>query len=321
MSAKDEYSGATVLVLGASGFIGRRVSRRLCNRGADVHLAVRNKAKALDIFNRYSVDGTAHEVDLSDTTQVDGLYQRVRPDITFNLAGYGIGPDERDGHAARRINADLPAFICRAASRFGTGNWAGQQIVHAGSAAEYGDNLDGFAESGSTDPTSLYGVTKLEGTRALSAVAEELGVAAVTARIFNAYGPGERAGRLLPSLIEAAKTGTEVRLTDGRQKRDFIYVDDIAEGLLRLGRVRDSQYHTFNLATGTFTTVKCFVEMAAQVLGLGARQLKFGSISMAEQERGWNMDTEAVPVGRLRQTLNWTPSTSVATGIAKTIKF
>lgn len=321
MSANEDYSGVTTLVLGASGFIGRWVARQLCEQDADVHLAVRNKARAVEIFDRFSVAGAVHEVDLSESAQVDELIQRVAPASTFNLAGYGIGPDEKDEPTGQCINADLPATICQSVSRLGAGNWPGQQVVHAGSAAEYGENLEGFAESGKANPSTLYGVTKLSGTKALAACANDLGVKAATARIFNAYGPGERSARLLPSLIKAAKAGTSISLTSGSQKRDFIYVEDIAEGLLRLGRAQNVQYHTMNLATGTFTTVKTFIETAAQSLGMGMHQLKFGSISMNERERDWNMDTNAVPVSRLFETLDWLPTTSVASGITKTINF
>ena len=321
MSSNNDYAGAVVLVLGASGFIGRWVTRRLLRHGASVHLTVRNETSAVGVFDRYSITGVVHNVDLSDSTQIDSLYQRVEPDITFNLAGYGMGPGEHDEATASRINSDLPAAICRASWRFGSGNWSGQQIVHAGSAAEYGENLEGFSEIGSTNPSTLYGISKLAGTRALAASSEKLGAKSVTARIFNAYGPGERSGRLLPSLIEAARAETSIRLTDGSQKRDFTYVEDIAIGLLRLGRVTDTEYPVMNLATGTFTTVHSFVNMAAQVLGMSQHQLKFGAISMPERERDWNIDTKAVPVARLQKVLNWLPTTSVALGISQTCEF
>ena len=106
----------------------------------------------------------------------------------------------------------------------------------------------------------------------------------VTARLFTVYGPGETPERLLPSLIQAAKAGRPQRLTSGHQKRDFTYVEDAAEGLLRLGQSSAEPGAVINLATGRLTPVRGLVRIAADVLNIPAENLEFGALSDRPEE-------------------------------------
>jgi UDP-glucose 4-epimerase len=144
-----------------------------------------------------------------------------------------------------------------------------------------------------------------------------LGLRAVTARLFTVYGPGERAGRLLPSILEARRTGRPLQLSSGTQRRDFTYVEDAAEGLLKLGLAPDLRCGIVNLATGRLATVRVFVETAAAILGIPSEHLEFGAIPANTHE----MEHEAVCLGRLRRIVGWIPSISIAEGVCKTLEF
>ena len=137
---------------------------------------------------------------------------------------------------------------------------------------------------------------------------------ALTARLFTVYGPGEHSGRLLPSLIHAAEAGTAIDLTEGSQERDFTYVEDVAEGLLRLAESDFEPGEVVNLATGRLTSVREFVLTAAEELGLSDEQLRFGALSTRDEE----MAHAPVSVDRLAELLGWLLPTSVREGIRKT---
>jgi nucleoside-diphosphate-sugar epimerase len=289
----DGYANARVAVAGASGFIGRWVARKLLEQGADVY-----------------------QLGREETRDLETAYRRIRPSITFNLAGYGVDPLERDEAAAYQINADLPRMLAAAAAESRDPAWPGQHLVHAGSAAEYGDAGGGLREDGPARPTTLYGKSKQRGAMAVAELSKASGIRAVTARLFTIYGPGERPGRLLPSLIAASRTGQPLNLSSGTQRRDFTYVEDAAEGLLRLGLARGC-YPIVNLATGRLTSVRAFIEIAAGILGIPTENLKFGTVPASIHE----MEHEEVAVDRLRQLLNWTPPTSISQGVCKTLEF
>lgn len=314
----DGYRGVTALVLGSAGFIGRWVARELCRHGAKVHLVVRDKNIAKEVFLAYEIHGEVIELDLRNPDLLTDLFQQVRPSITFNLAGYGVDPTERDDETAYRTNTEMVAAICSAVAEVKDVNWAGQDLIHAGSALEYG-TIDGdLAEDAIPNPTTAYGKSKLAGTTQLARCCDELRLKGLTARLFTVFGPGEHDGRLLPSLLEAAAADTPVLLTSGVQERDFTYVGDVAEGLLRLGLNTTARPgEVVNLATGQLTSVRSFAEQAAHVLELPQDRLSFG----AKPTRSEEMKHSAVTVARLQQLISWRPATTVDEGIAETLRF
>jgi nucleoside-diphosphate-sugar epimerase len=304
------YRDTRVLVLGASGFIGRRVANRLGQTGAELVMAVRNASSMHD----QRITGEILEIDLQDFDAVTEMIMQASPEVVFNLAGYGVDPVERDEAKAWRINADLLSVLVRAVSRVPVTHWQGQRIVHTGSALEYGINPGNLSESSEPVPTTLYGQTKLAGTRALQRDSGSMGLASVTARLFTVYGPGEHAGRLLPSLLKAAQSGKPVDLTSGSQQRDFTYVDDVVEGLLRLGIANTLPGDIVNVATGYLTSVRQFIETAARIMGIPDQNLNFGAIPTRTEE----MQHEPVTVRKLKELTSWLPSTPVTQGIALT---
>jgi len=313
----SSYSGVRVAVLGASGFIGRWVARALTRERADVVLVVRDRRSMERIADAYSIRGEIAEVDLMDRAATTALLERARPAITFNLAGYGVDPAERDERAMQQVNVELIAALTDAVAAGADSNWGGQALVHAGTALEYGSTQGELSEDSRTNPIGLYGASKLAGTRLLKHRAAELGIRAVTARLFTVYGPGEHRGRLLPCLIEAARTGAPVSLSEGRQERDFCYVDDVADGLLRLGVSDATAGETVNLASGCLTRVRDFALAAARVLGIPKERLEFGEKVVREDE----MWQGRVRIDRLRQLLNWIPPTGIEQGVRRTWEF
>jgi UDP-glucose 4-epimerase len=285
------YENTTAAVVGASGFIGRWVARKLSEAGARVCCIGRQ-----------------------DTDDLEAIYRRIRPSITFNLAGYGIDPLERDETAACHVNAELPRMIAEAAAAWKDPAWPGQNFVHAGSGAEYGDADGDLREDGPAKPATLYAKSKCCGTQAVAEASRTLGLRAVTARLFTVYGPGERAGRLLPSLLEAKRTGRPIDLSSGTQRRDFTYVEDAVEGLLRLGLASQPSYAIVNVATGKLATVRSFVEIAAGILDIPPENLKFGVIPANAHE----IQHDSITLERLRETAGWIPQTTIAEGVRKT---
>ncbi|HUI78102.1 MAG TPA: NAD(P)-dependent oxidoreductase [Bryobacteraceae bacterium] len=287
------YEGTTAAVLGASGFIGRWVVRKLVEQGAHVC-----------------------RIGREDTGDLAAIYRSVRPSITFNLAGYGIDPLECDEAEAYHVNADLPRMVAAAVAAEQDPEWPGQHFVHVGSGVEYGGAGGNLCEDGPAFPATLYAKSKWIGTQAVAEQSKALGFRAVIARLFTIYGPGERARRLLPTLLEARRTGQALDLSSGMQRRDFTYVEDAAEGLLKLGLVSEPRYAIVNLATGQLATVRFFAETAAAVLGIPPENLKFGAIPANLHE----MQHEAVSLDRLKRLLAWIPPTSIAEGVRKTLE-
>jgi dTDP-glucose 4,6-dehydratase len=314
----ERYSGATVAVFGASGFIGRWVARQLGQRGARLHLVVRDRGSAERVREGYGLRGEFSELDLLDARALDAWFDRIRPQITFNLVAYGVRAAQRDEGTSQRINSDFVEILADAVERVRSQAWTGQHLVHVGSALEYGDvggNLD--EQTTVANPQTVYGKTKLSGTLRLSERSRASGLRAMTARLFTVYGPGEPEGRLLPQLIELARSDRAIDLTAGTQRRDFTYVEDVAEGLLRLGLANGPSGAVINLATGRLTSVREFAETAARWLRISPDRLKFGTIPLRAEE----MVHDDVCIDRLRNQIGWFPSTTLDDGLRRTLDF
>jgi nucleoside-diphosphate-sugar epimerase len=311
------YRGKRVLVLGASGFIGRWVARALTALEADLHVAIRDREQVQPVLEQYEVQATQHVNPLAAPQDVTVLIAQVRPMLTINLAGYGVHPHQRDERTARWVNDQMVGVLANELAESPVPDWSGSTLVHAGSGLEYGVQVASLHESAPTQPQGVYATTKAAGTGRLAQAAQERSLAALTARLFTVYGPGERAGRLLPSLLEAARTHQPLDLTAGMQRRDFTYVEDVAEGLLRLGCTRAPWGEVVNLATGQTALVREFAQCAGEVLGIPEEHLRFGKRASREHD----MTHAEVPLDRLRHLTGWQPATAIAAGIRRTHQF
>ena len=311
---RTSYAGVRALVFGASGFIGRSVVQALADCGALVFPVVRSQASASQVAEECPAACEIACCDVRNESSVRGLFASVNPAITFNLAGYGVDPAERDTEIAYGINANAPQLLCEAAHIYSDDEWPGQQFVHVGSALEYGTTSGDLNEQCAPQPTTLYGSSKLEGTLNVVEFAKSNKMHACTARLFMVYGPGELSHRLLPSLLRISRTGETLDLSTGLQRRDFTYIDDAAESLLRLGASDAPPGEIVNAATGKLTSIREFAGTAARILGISAEQLRFGALPQRHEE----MSHEPVNIQRLQRLTSYVPSIGPAEGIRRT---
>lgn len=311
------YQGVRVVVTGASGFIGRWVASLLSQVGADLWLIARDPKGLSRVCDLFSIQGQYMHLDLEKPLAFREAYAKLRPAITFNCIGYGIDQSERDENLSYAINARLVYEMAETIAMKEGPAWGGLRIVQVGSAFEYGPIQAIISEESAPVPQTVYGKSKLAGTRHLQTLCEQTGLRAVTARVFTVYGPGEHSTRLLPSILRSAKTGEPLDLTGGKQQRDFTFVKDVAEGLLRLGLVAEVPRQVVNLATGKLTSVRDFLECACRLLGVNPNQMRFGAIPYREDEL-WQYQAD---VSRLEHVLKWRPMCTVSEGIKQTITF
>ncbi|MEZ5857071.1 MAG: NAD-dependent epimerase/dehydratase family protein [Hyphomicrobiaceae bacterium] len=180
MACGSQYSGARVLVTGASGFIASRLAEALGRGGADVHgNARRTPPSPLPGVNMF------HAADLANPDQCGNLIRTVRPDIVFHLASHVSGRQDLETVAAT-LNGNLVAAVNLLSSLSEAGT--ARAIVTAGSCEEPRDFRQADPE---TAPASPYAAAKLAASAYGGFFRKTMGLPVAHARIFMGYGPGQ----------------------------------------------------------------------------------------------------------------------------------
>lgn len=303
-----------VLVLGASGFIGRWLTRRLvAERNVDVVAALRSPTmEKLEGASTIALD------DLANPVLINAMLESARPDVIVNLAAYGVRPDRRDPGEMFAVNASAPVWLMKSAAA------CGAAVVGVGSQSEYRlghECRTPLRETDSIGPDALYGASKAAAWLGASAAARQLGGVYLHLRLFNIYGPGEAPHRLLPTLGRAARTGETAALSDGLQVRDFVFVEDAVDALMSAIRVAADEEAGFaeavNICTEDEASVRQFAEAAAKAYGLSAAQLDFGAIHRRPDDFPYVVGAAA----KAQALLGWRARRTLFQGLAQTAEF
>jgi nucleoside-diphosphate-sugar epimerase len=295
----------SVLVTGGNGFIGRHLVRRLLRDGHRIALLQRSPDR---------VDPRVAHIPLS-RLDIEGLAAALsgeRFEWVFHLAGYGVRPAERDPETMFQVNIEFTRAIVELAA-----SWSPKAVLIAGSGSEY--NLDGIQrpinEDQLLETSRLYGASKAAGTSTACALATAWKVPFAACRLFGVYGPGEAPHRLLPSLIAGLPGQGRIPLSSGVQRRDFLFVDDVVEAFMTLAAALEAYpwQYILNVATGEPVSVRSFVKVAADVLGINEDRLGFGDIPMRADEPMLFSGNPA----RLKALTSWMPRVDLPAGIRR----
>jgi nucleoside-diphosphate-sugar epimerase len=298
----------TVLVTGATGFVGSHVVRDQIRRGADVHALVRpgsDEHRLVDLHGAY----TRQVADLRDADAIADVVRHLAPDRVFHLGAAamhaGVGPSA-DELVATNLGGTVALLdAC-----------AGLDLVEAfllvGDAFEYGPGTGALREDAPCRPTSLDGITKLAATLYGQARATAASLPVVAIRPFSIVGRADDPRRLVPRLVETARAGTTIELSDRRVNRDFVAVADVVDLLVRAADDAARQRgRVFNCGSGVTTTL---AEVVATVETVTGRPIDavWGAFPVAEHD----LDHPVADVRAAADALGWRPTTTLDAMVA-----
>lgn len=292
------YRGASVLVTGAGGFIGTHLCRYLSRLGAEVTGTYLSTLPKGDNAQWVCVD-------LTDRDAARDLISNTHPDFIFHLAS------RVDGR--RELDAVQPTFeniltgtlnLLTAVQQAG-----GCKRLVISNSQEEPERGDPYAA-----PCSPYAAAKFAAGAYARMFHALYGLPMVIARVFMVYGPEQKdLNKLVPYSILKALVGEAPELTSGLRKVDWIYVEDLVEGMLQLGSKPGLEGETIDLGSGRFSSVKAVVEEILNQID-PTIEAHFGAITdrAMEQERLANTrETESK--------LGWQAKVDLAEGLARTI--
>ena len=291
-----------VLVTGASGFIGSHTLGILKSKGYEVH--------ASWIKNRREIDGVEwHRADLRDPEAVASLIREVCPTHLLHLAWYATPRDYRE-------SIENLAW-CKAGISLLTefAEHGGSRAVFAGTCFEY-DLRYGFCSEDLTPavPSTLYATCKDSLRRVVAEFSTRTGISTAWGRVFYLYGPREARERLVPSVITSLLRNEKARCSHGRQLRDFLYVEDVADAFVAI--LNSSARGVINIGSGEPVTIRSLVGEITRQVEMPC-EVEFGAIATALTDP----PMVCADTRKLREEVGWNPRWSLKDGIAETIKW
>jgi len=294
----SELLGNRVFVTGASGFIGSHLCHRLIQIGSEVH-GMSRSPQSTD-------DSSVHwwQGDTADFSTVRQVLSTVKPDVIFHLASHVTG--------GRDLEFVLPTFHSNLATTVNllveSTEIGCKRIVLVGSQEEP-EPHDNFPT-----PSSPYAAAKwaCSGYARMFHALYETPV--VVARVFMVYGPGQQdLSKLIPYVTLSLLRNEPPKLTSGKRDVDWIYVQDVVEGLLFMAQVTGIEGSTIDIGTGSFVSIRKVVEQLADIVGSKIQPL-FGAVPdrPMEQIRVADIDKTYAAIG-------WKPSTPLERGLKNTV--
>lgn len=234
--------GKTILVTGAAGFIGSNLCKRLLNEVDDAHVIgidnmndyydVNIKKERLIALNRFD-NFTFIEGNIADKKLIDDLFDTYKPYVVVNLAAQA-GVRYSITNPGAYIESNLIGFynILEACRHNAT-----EHLVYASSSSVYGSNkkVPYSTDDKVDNPVSLYAATKKSNELMAHAYSKLYNIPSTGLRFFTVYGPAGRPDMAYFGFTNKLVKGDKIQIFNyGNCKRDFTYIDDIVEGIIRV---------------------------------------------------------------------------------------
>jgi len=315
------YHGTRVLVTGGLGFIGSNLAHRLVALGAQV--TILDALLPQNFGNMNNLDGIQGKVEVvvDDIRNSDAMKRLVvEKDFIFNFAGqvnYIFGMDDP------KLDFDISCLghltlleACRQCNPMA-------RLVFSSTRMVYGRLPElPVSENAPLDPLTIYGIHKLTGERYHRLYSLVHHIPAVSLRITNPFGPRQnvRAGKygIVNWFLTQAMRGETLRIFgEGKQLRDYIYIDDLIEVILRVAMLPGLEGQVYNAGMGRGTI---FREMVESVLNAA----RAGTVEYVE----WPANYQSIESGDfvadinlLENAIGYRPATTLSDGLVRTAEF
>ena len=322
-----------ILVTGVAGFIGMHTALRLLNEGHevtgldnlndyyDVNLK-QARLKHIGSPNQFSF----HKLDLADRDGINPIFNQCRPEVVINLAAQaGVRYSLENPHSY--IDSNLIGFtnILEACRHYRVGH-----LVYASSSSVYGLNEDmPFHEGQNVDhPLALYGATKKANELLAHSYSHLFDLPTTGLRFFTVYGPWGRPDMAPILFADAIIRGDPIKVfNNGRMKRDFTYIDDIVEGVIRVamkpaevdqsfnpvepdGGVSNCPWRIFNIGNSKPVKIMDFITEVERAFNVTAQK------AFLEMQPGDVVETFA-DCRRLDDWVGFRPKTALRVGVTQ----
>ncbi len=302
----------TILITGATGFIGSNLTRYLIESGEkDIHIFIRGNSnlwRIKDIVSKLNV----YEVDLLNKEKLKKVIYEIKPDLIFHNAAYG---------ATHRSQQDIDLLINT--NFIGSVNLLNilkdlgfNLFINAGSSSEYGLLSKEYDENDLPNPIDVYGVTKLAFTNYCRMLSLTEGLPIVTLRLFSPYGYYESPLRLIPYLIINMLKNNEIILNTPYAKRDFIFIEDVIDAFIKTaGKIQKIPNGTIiNIGSGNEYTVIEVFEILNNIIRNKSNYKVSNNYFLKDKLPVWKAN-----IKKAKEIIGWEPKYNLEEGLTKNV--
>lgn len=343
--SKVDLKGKKILVTGAAGFIGSNLVKRLCSNAEDVtvigidnlndYYDVRLKQARLEDLSAYS-SFVFEKGNIADKAVITEIFQKYKPQVVVNLAaqaGVRYSITNPDAY----IESNLIGFynILEACRHSYDGGAAGvEHLVYASSSSVYGSNkkVPYSTDDKVDNPVSLYAATKKSNELLAHAYSKLYNIPSTGLRFFTVYGPAGRPDMAYFGFTNKLREGKTIQIFNyGNCKRDFTYIDDIVEGVVRVMRKAPDKvtgedglplppYAVYNIGNNQPENLLDFVQILSEELvraGVLPEDYDFEAHKELVPMQPGDVPVTYADTSALERDFGFKPSTSLRDGLRK----
>lgn len=343
--SKVDLKGKRILVTGAAGFIGSNLVKRLCSNAEAVtvigidnlndYYDVRLKQARLEDLSAYS-SFVFEKGNIADKAVITEIFQKYKPQVVVNLAaqaGVRYSITNPDAY----IESNLIGFynILEACRHSYDGGAAGvEHLVYASSSSVYGSNkkVPYSTDDKVDNPVSLYAATKKSNELLAHAYSKLYNIPSTGLRFFTVYGPAGRPDMAYFGFTNKLREGKTIQIFNyGNCKRDFTYIDDIVEGVVRVMRKAPDKvtgedglplppYAVYNIGNNQPENLLDFVQILSEELvraGVLPEDYDFEAHKELVPMQPGDVPVTYADTSALERDFGFKPSTSLRDGLRK----
>lgn len=273
MFDQEYFKNKKILITGGSGFIGKELIKTLMRYGAKI--TVFNKTKIEDIK-----DIDSFEVDITDEKKVKDLVLTTSPHLIFHLASIVTASRDID-LITEMIDTNLKGTI----NLLKTIKELNQieKFIYFGTSEEYGIQTKIIDEKTRELPNSPYAITKLASNRFCDFFTSLFKIPIITIRPTYIYGPAQASTKFIPYIIQKCLKNEQIDMTYGKQKRNFIFVDDFIKATLLVAQKENRLNQIYNIGDENSISLRDLVKLVKKITNSSSK-INFGAIAYRENE-------------------------------------
>ena len=293
---RTDLKGKSILVTGASGFIGSHLSVELKKQGADV----------LPL-----TDQDGNSIELRDWRKLKKYVGKLgKVDLVYHLAAQLFVPysfeNPRDVYEVNVLGTLNVLELCRLYNI--------QKIVFPSSYVYGHPQYLPIDEGHPVNPNNPYARSKVIGEALCKAYHEDYNLNCTILRSFNIYGEGQGDRFLIPSIIKQLESG-RIEIKDPEPRRDYLYISDAIEAFVKAGEYSNAEFDVFNIGSGTSYSV---AEVVSKVLKSWGREAE---VDYRGRRRVGEIVDVVANIQKAREKLRWKPHISLEQGLSKYVEW